>query len=466
VSLIAELQRRNVFRVAVGYLISSWLLLEVADVLLGTFGAPDWVMQTLTVLLALGFPVVVFFSWAYEVTPEGIKRDSEIDPSESNTHVTARKLDRAIMLVLVIAVGYFALDKFYLSSEPEPKPLAAALDTSSAERTAAPAERQTASQSDHSIAVLPFVNMSSDVEQDYVSEGLSEELLNVLAKIPQLQVAARTSSFALKGESLEIPEIGQRLKVAHVLEGSVRKSGNQVCITAQLVKADDGYHLWSETYDRDLDNIFAIEDEIAAAVVKELKLKLLGAVPAAKETDPKAYGLYLQAGQFGRQNSLEALERSTALYHEVLELDPNYAPAWDELANNYIEMASSAMIPIEEGFALAQQGAERALKLDPQMGSPHATSGYIALSRGLDLHAAARHLERAMALEPGSIEVLRNVASLYRTLGRLDEAIAVCNLMVRLDPLNNNGHYTLGLMQRYRRIRRIKHIFREFGKYA
>ncbi len=452
-SLFSELQRRNVFRVAIGYLVSSWLLLEVADVLLGTFGTPDWVMQTLTVVLALGFPVVVFFSWAYEVTPEGIKRESEIDRDQSITHVTARKLDRSIMMVLAIAVAYFAFDKFYLSQDSEPAPGATTSQEITADASEAPAVPQAKPgdevHPDQSIAVLPFVNMSEEEANAYFADGLSEELLNLLAKIPQLQVAARTSSFALKDEALDIPEIGQRLKVAHVLEGSVRKAGNQVRITAQLVQARDGYHLWSETYDRELDDIFAIQDEIAAAVVDELKVQLLGAAPAAQQTEPEAYALYLQARQLGRQNSVEALERSNALYQEVLSIDPNYAPAWDGLALNSVQQASMITVAVDEGFPRALQAADRAIELDPALAGPHAIKGYIALSRGRDMERAARHLERAMALEPGNIEVLRNLSALYRTLARLDEAIAVSEVMVRLDPLNNNAHYTLGLMLRY-----------------
>lgn len=445
-SLFAELNRRNVFRVAVGYIVSCWLLVEVADLLLENFGAPDWVMQTIILLLVLGFPLVVFFAWAFEVTPEGLKRESEIDRSQSITHITGRKLDRAIIVLLVLAVAYFAYDKFVLSAERDDA-LSDATTQSVTEGTAAGPQAEV--WPDRSIAVLPFVNMSSDEEQEYFSDGLSEELLNLLAKIPQLRVAARTSSFSFKGQNLEIPEIAQRLNVAHVLEGSVRKAGNQVRITAQLVQAEDGYHLWSETYDRTLDNIFAIQDEIAGAVVKQLEVTLLGAVPEVQETDPEAYALYLQARQLGRQNSPESLERSNALYRQVLKIDPDYAAAWDGLATNYYQQLISGLVERQVGLAALRDAVNKALEIDPRIASAHATRGIIALTYDHDPAAAARHIERAVVLEPGNFEVLRSVVTLYRSLGRVKEAIRVSEYMVGLDAMNNNAHFTLGLMHRY-----------------
>jgi TolB-like protein len=245
--LFQELQRRNVFRVAIGYIVSCWLLAQVADLVLENIGAPDWVMQTIMLLMVLGFPVVVFFSWVYEVTPQGIKRESEIDRDQSIRSLTRRKLDRAIVAVLVIALAYFAYDKFVLGPQRESE-LVEGMKHAAAEKEEVAAD--VATEPDNSIAVLPFVNMSSDEEQEYFSDGLSEELLNLLAKIPELRVAARTSSFSFKGKDLSVPEIASRLNVAHVLEGSVRKHDNQIRITAQLIQADNGYHLWSETYNR------------------------------------------------------------------------------------------------------------------------------------------------------------------------------------------------------------------------
>src|SRR6266480_2262953 len=216
-----------------------------------------------------------------------------------------------------------------------------------------------------SIAVLPFRNLSEDKDNAFFADGIQEELLNLLSKVPQLQVAARTSSFSFKGKPIEIPEIARKLHVANVLEGSVRKSGDQLRITVKLIRAAEGYHLWSETYDRKLDDVFKIQDEIAGEVVKELKVKLLGAAPKVRTTDPKAYALYLQARELGRQINAEAYAKSDALYRQVLEIDPRYAPAWDNLARNFYNKASMGLLSNQEGFARAREAAEKALAIDP-----------------------------------------------------------------------------------------------------
>src|SRR3954468_6229036 len=216
-----------------------------------------------------------------------------------------------------------------------------------------------------SIAVLPFVDMSSGKDQEYFSDGISEELLNLLAKIPQLQVTARTSSFAFKGKETGIPEIARTLHVAHVLEGSVRKAGNSVRITAQLIKAGTDTHLWSETYDRKMDDIFKIQDEIAGEVVKELKVKLLGAAPKVRTTDPKAYALFLQARELGRQSNAEAFAKSDALFRQALEIDPRYAPAWEGLSTNFANKAGMGLLSSQEGYTRAREAAEKALAIDP-----------------------------------------------------------------------------------------------------
>ena len=232
-SFFDELKRRNVFKVVIAYVVSSWLVAQVAELAADSFGAPDWVMKMFITLLALGFPFVIIFSWAFEMTPEGIKKEKDIDRSQSVTATTGQRLNHTIIGLLVLALGYFVFDKFVTT--PDGGQLVQATTPKSAE-----------SEQDNSIAVLPFVNMSDDSANEYFSDGLSEELLNLLAKIPELKVAARTSSFHFKGKTGDVADIGKQLKVAHVLEGSVRKSGNQVRITAQLVKTADGYHLWSE----------------------------------------------------------------------------------------------------------------------------------------------------------------------------------------------------------------------------
>src|SRR6266436_6103434 len=299
-----------------------------------------------------------------------------------------------------------------------------------------------------SIAVLPFVNMSEDKANEYFSDGISEELLNLLAKIPQLQVTARTSSFSFKGKEVAIPEIARTLHVAHVLEGSVRKAGNSVRITAQLIKAGTDTHLWSQTYDRKMDDIFAIQDEIAADVVKQLKVTLLGAAPKARATDPEAYALYLQAVQLGRPFTAEAFQQSDALYRKVLAIDPRYAPAWYGLARNFGNETGQGLLPGKEGFAQAREAAVRALAIDPDYGPAHAQLGWIAMYGDNDLAGAALHVERALALEPADLSVLSTSATLLQSLGRLDEALALEEAAVRRDPVNVTTLFNLGYHQR------------------
>src|SRR5882757_6584343 len=336
-NFFAELKRRNVIRTAILYLGAVWALAQGISQLGPSLGAPEWALRWFLVAAAIGFPFWIAFAWFFEFTPEGIKRESEVEPHESITHHTGRKLDFAIIGVLAIAVVLLVTDRFVLHHGVN-------------EEAAIPV-------AEHSIAVLPFVNMSDDKSNEFFSDGISEELLNLLAKIPQLQVTARTSSFAFKGKEVAIPEIARTLHVAHVLEGSVRKAGNSVRITAQLIKAGTDTHLWSQTYDRKLDDIFAIQDEIAADVVKQLKVTLLGAAPKARTTDPEAYALYLQAVQLGRQFTAEAFQQSDALFRKVLAIDPRYASAWDGLATNFSNEVSQGLLPSKEGYAQAREAA-------------------------------------------------------------------------------------------------------------
>jgi TolB-like protein/Flp pilus assembly protein TadD len=302
--------------------------------------------------------------------------------------------------------------------------------------------------SENSIAVLPFVDMSQAKDQEFFSDGISEELLNLLAKIPQLQVTARTSSFSFKGKEVAIPEIARQLHVANVLEGSVRKAGDSVRITAQLIKAGTDAHLWSETYDRKMDDIFKIQDEIAGEVVKELKVKLLGAAPKVRTSDPKAYALYLQARELGRQTNPEAFAKSDALFRQVLEIDPRYAPAWDGLARNFLNETPIGVLSNKEGFARAREAAEKALEIDPDYAPAHARIGYNVMFGDNDLTSAARHFQRALALDPIDVSVLGDAAVLLSSLGRLDEALALDEAVVRRDPVNVTRLFDLGLHQR------------------
>ena len=298
-----------------------------------------------------------------------------------------------------------------------------------------------------SIAVLPFVNMTSDKDQEYISDGISEELLNLLAKVHELKVVARTSSFSFKGKEIGIPEIARQLRVAHVLEGSVRRIGDQLRITTQLVHASDGYEMWSETYDRKFGDIFKIQDEITNDVVKELKVTLLGAAPKTRKTDPKAYALYLQAKQLGRQMTAEAFEKSDGIYHQVLEIDPRYAPAWDDLAVNLMNEAGFGVGSSQDKYARAREAAEKALAIDPDYASAHAALGAIAEDQN-DVVDAANHFERALTLDPTNLDSVADVSHFLASLGRLDEAIALAEGIVRRDPVNTISIQDLASQQR------------------
>ena len=315
-SFLAELKRRNVIRVAIGYVAVSWLLLQAGALMFSAFDLPNTAVRGLFAVLVIAFVPALVFAWVYELTPEGLRRTSEVDHGDSISHLTGRKLDFLVIGVLAAAVALLLIDKFALAPRREAAQVKAALESakappaSSATPIAAGAVADGAIpeiDKDPSIAVLPFANMSSDKEQEYFSDGMTEELLNLLAKVPKLRVIARTSSFAYKGKEAPIAEIARALKVAAVLEGSVRKSADHVRITVQLIRAIDSSHLWSETYDRTLDDIFKTQDEIAAAVVGQLKIKLLGAVPTAKPVDPKTYPLLLQAAALLGQGQREVI---------------------------------------------------------------------------------------------------------------------------------------------------------------
>jgi TolB-like protein/lipoprotein NlpI len=439
--LFQELQHRNVFRVAIGYVVSSWLLIQVADLVLENIGSPDWVMQTIMLVLVLGFPVVVFFSWAYEVTPEGIKRESEIDRSQSIRHHTGRKLDRAIVAALVLALGYFAYDKFVLGPQRATELLEGLKQAATEQAVVA---TDVPAEPDNSIAVLPFVNMSSDEEQEYFSDGLSEELLNLLAKIPQLHVAARTSSFSFKGKDLEVTEIASRLKVAHVLEGSVRKHNQQLRITAQLIRADNGYHLWSETYDRQLDNIFEIQEEIAISVVDALKITLLNEAPKTRKTNTAAYQLFLEGQYLKRQISGDSLLKAIEAFNQAVEIDPSYAPAWAEMADTYLWVGGSEKFSREEGHALADQAIEKAISIDPEYAFAYYVRGISWIFSKKEFSRGIEDFEHALQLEPNNAFLIAAMGKGALVTGQFDLAIAQYQEALALEPVVPEFYWFIG----------------------
>ena len=465
-SVYEELKRRNVVKAAVLYIVSSWLILQVADVLFDALELPSTWLRLVLAILILGLPLTLIFSWVYEMTPDGLKREKDVDRNPSTTFETSRKVNILIIVMLALAIGAAFIEQ--LTGQVSPLvivgvivvlvvatfllvrfvPSAASVSTVPTISTEAPAteapKQEPANDSHQSIAVLPFVNMSSDAEQEYFSDGLSEELLNLLSKIPELRVAARTSSFSYKGKDVKVAQIGEELNVTHVLEGSVRKAGDRVRITTQLIQVENGYHLWSETYDRTLDDVFAIQDEIAAEVVAQLKVKLLGSPPSATTTDPQAYALYLQARHLGRQGTTRSFEQSITLFEQALAIAPDYVAAWDSLTEVYCEQTNRGLRPSEEGYALAREAANRSLAIDEDYPQSHARLAMIAINYDADLPAAARHLERALELDPTDLDILGHAAILAATLDRVDEAVALQECVIARDPVNARSHSRMG----------------------
>ena len=425
-SLYHELKRRNVFRVAIAYLALAWLLTEVSGTLFPAFGIPDWGVRFVVIVFALGFVPALVISWVYELTPEGIKREQDVVRDASITHFTARRLDLFTIGLIVAALAFILADRFWLDSRhveqlvPEPQ------------------------YPSNSIAVLPFVNMSDDAANEYFSDGISEELLNLLARIPELRVIARTSSFAYKGKNVNIADMADELNVGHILEGSVRKAGNQVRITAQLIRASDSSHLWSETYDRTLDNIFAIQDEIAAAVVGQLKITLLGETPKTHVVDPEAYALFLQAIHFSGLGTIAGNQQADEFLRQALVIDADYSAAWSELGRNYGNKIGLGLASQEEAYPLALDAQNKALELDSGNAAAYSRRGWDRLTYEGDLAAAAESFEQALALEPGNAIVLANAAALALTLGRIEQAVTLGELALQRNPLSQSTAFSLG----------------------
>ncbi len=436
-SFFNELKRRNVFKVAAAYIIVGWLIMQAGDTLAPALHLPEWINSALVFFLILGFPIAMFFAWAFELTPEGLKKEKEVDRTHSITHVTGRKLDFAIIGLMAIALGYFAFDKFVL--DPQRDAVIVQTAQQATDEDAVPG------LDDKSIVVLPFVNMSSDPEQEYFSDGLSEELMNLLAKIPELKVTSRSSAFSFKGQNIDIPTVAAKLKVAHVLEGSVRKAGNRVRITAQLIKADSDVHMWSETYDRELDDVFAIQDEIAQAVVSVLQIKLLGVAPTSAKTDTKAYTFYLQGKHFDSLSTDEGWQSAEAAYREALAIDPDYSRAWAGLSLTLRSRANFGHIDLHEGTESARQAAERALEIDENLAEAWSALARIQFVYDWDWDRARGTILTALQHGPRHADALQNAATIFRGLGWPDEAVDYARRALETDPLSRSALRTLGV---------------------
>ncbi len=437
---LEKLRRRNVGRVALLYVGICWIILEPVHVVFHMLAVPEWINRLVVVGMALGFPVAILIAWIYEVTPEGLKPSTAVDPRHSLLQHTGRRLNRAILGVLGVMVAYFLVYHFWLGRYiAEPVKEEAHQESGTAEPAAPVALR--------SIAVLPFVDMSQSKDQEYLSDGLAEELLNLLAKIPELRVAARTSAFAFKNKPEDIQSIARKLHVAHVLEGSVRKSGTRVRITAQLIRADSGYHLWSETYDRDLNDIFSLQDEIAGAVVQGLKVTLLGGtLPVrAAPKNPEAYNLYLQGRFAADQHTKKSLASALDLLHQAIKLDPGYEPSWTELSFVYSDVASRGLVSMDEALAQAREAASQALKLNPNSARAHVALGLIHMNIDWDWAGADREFQQALALDPGDATVLVAGGALELALGHTARAATLFQQALTRDPLHASSYSNLGI---------------------
>jgi TolB-like protein/cytochrome c-type biogenesis protein CcmH/NrfG len=440
-TLLAELQRRNVFRVAIFYIVSAWLFLQIADLLFEVLLVPDWTLRFLFGVLVLAFPFVLFLAWAYELTPEGIKREADVDRSASVTDQTGQKLNVAVIVVVLMGVAAMLIAR--QSEPPQEQPVATVGVESSADR---PLEPEIDPMDDPgevdqkaSIAVLPFANMSAETDTEYFSDGLAESVLHLLAQVPDLRVAARTSAFQFKGKNLDVRDIARELGVANVLEGSVRRQGDQVRVTAQLIRGDDGSHLWSEVFDRKMEDVFAIQDEIAEQVSNALQVALLG--PAERNapggTDNlDAYEAFLRGTEAMQQGTPEAAQHAIAQLELAVSLDPDYALAWARLSNAYLGPAELGAATWESTFAPRRQAAQRALDLDPELADAHlAMASAIFLYR--DNREAARvHVERALQLSPSHAGAQGYLATLLADDGQFRDALRAAERAILLDPLS------------------------------
>jgi len=421
--LFDELKRRNVIRVAIAYAVAAWLLLQVADLVLDNISAPSWVMQAFMLAMALGFPLVLLFSWAFELTPDGLKLEKNVDREQSVVHYTARRLDRMTIGLLVLVLLVVGAERMFPKTAP------------------APVEATVPEVADRSIAVLAFDDLSPQGDQEYFAEGISEELLNVLAQIPGLKVAGRTSSFAFKAQNKDLREIGEILEVAHILEGSVRKSGDNIRVTAQLVKVEDGFHLFSRNYDRKLDDIFKVQDEIAHEISVALRSTILGndSIEPAQPAVAEAYDNYLRARQWIHTRDKSLMEQAAEVLDKAIAIDPDYAPAYAQKALVLLLLSDApgtyGDIPEAEAKAASRPLIDKALALDPDLPEAHATLGLWYSQSDSTLDEATAVLRRALELNPSQADAGNWLSSLLAGSDLHSESVSLLEAVVERDPL-------------------------------
>lgn len=427
--IINELQRRNVFKAAISYVVFSWVLIQAASILYPSVGWGQNAISNTVIILIIAFPFWIIFAYIFEWTAEGFKKTDDVAEETSISRHTSKKLNGIIIAGLSLAVLLLVADRIF---------------DFTGSRESAEISEQT-EERDKSIAVLAFADMSPEKDQEYFSDGISEEILNLLAKIPDLKVISRTSSFSYKGKEQNIKEIGEELQVAHVLEGSIRKSGNTFRITAQLIDANNGAHIWSETYDREMNDIFKIQDEIAAKVAQQLKISLLGNI-ASRPANPEAYTLYLQAKQLSLQRTVDAIKNAETLIRRSIALDENYAPAWALLGKiTLTQIYNFATVPMTQvNIGMGMDAATTAISLDSQY-----AGGYAVLAgfqrANWDFKAATSNIQKAMDLAPEDPEVITQASLAMMDLGKLEEGIRLQLKVLELDPLNHFHYLNLGL---------------------
>ncbi len=434
---VQELRRRSVIRVGGLYMAGAWLLLQIADTVLPMLDAPGWIARTLVFALLIGFVPAMVLTWAFEWTPKGLVREGDAPRDQAAAVRTGKRLDRWIMVVLALALGYFAVDKFLLSPEREHVQMQAARKQG---RTDAIID----AYGDKSIAVLPFRDMSQKQDQQYLSDGLAEQVLAMLAKIPELRVISRSSAFTFRDQNVSMATIAEKLDVGYVLEGSVRQAGDRVRVTVRLVEARSDTDLWSDVYDRPMDDIFAIQDEVAARVVEQLKVKLAGAMPLVRKTDPNAFQLYLKAYAIPLGDE-DSYDRQIELFKQALAIDPRYVDALNGLAAAYGNMASFALMPGDEGYRLSREMANKVLSVDADNSEALAQLAYVALHYDGNLSLAARYMQRALVggvTNPNNLTVAEEI---LESLGRMDEAVAIDEYIVSHDPLESSWYSQVGL---------------------
>jgi TolB-like protein len=477
VSFFDELHRRNVFRVAVAYVFAAWLVIQVVETILPSFGFGDAAIRTVTIVLAIGLVPVLVFSWVFEITPQGLKLERDIEHDGAPPSGGGRALDRILLIVMALALGYFAADKFLL----EPARVARMMEETARQ---ARAESLVESFGERSIAVLPFVNLSPDPGEEYFSDGISEDVLNLLAKIPGLRVISRSSAFRFRGGAVDIPSVARQLNVAHVLEGSVRRVGDEVRITAQLIDARSDSHLWSESYDRQLSarNVFAIQTQIAENIAAALNAVLsepdLGRLQRIPTQSLEAYEAYLLGKQRMSVRSRAALLEAAAYFAEAVDLDPAYAPAHVGMADVRLLLTNYGYEPADTALPEVEKALATALSLDDRLGAAHASVGLSRMQRGdfdgaeaafnsaiaLDpnlatayhwhgdmlVNAMARYepaiplLEKARALDPLSPIITVTLGEAYEGVGRFSEALALYHKALEIEPGFPAGYFLIG----------------------